>query len=80
MRAGIRCTPELLFALIIAMVVSCTATDNDGSTGSSGEAHARPGTPSAVSDTGQVSRYIRRIFEDRDGSLWFGTPGSGGLL
>lgn len=79
MRAGIRCTPELLFALIIAMVVSCTATDNDGSTGSSGEAHARPGTPSAASDTGQISQYIRRIFEDRDGELWFGTTTDGAV-
>lgn len=31
----------------------------------------------APGDTAQISQYIRRVFQDRDGNMWFGTTSDG---
>ena len=80
------------YALLLPMIwlaASCSepakpssSKDNASSTDASTIAQADSATVAArlsnpPVDTEQISQYVRRIFQDRDGNLWFGTTSDG---
>src|SRR5436190_6541141 len=67
--------------LVLLFVPACNEPDKVPETGAARTPVAlrpdstAPATPPATSE--QISRYIRRMFQDRDGNIWFGTTSDG---
>lgn len=69
--------PHLLSALmVLCCTAACTPADKPAVEGPvPATATAKPASPRDSAE--QISRYIRCIFQDRDGNLWFGTTTDG---
>jgi hypothetical protein len=71
----------LFLALSLAMTVNCQAQDAKTLPApgiiSSQQTPLNEGDPSQQPDPQRISDYIRRIFQDKNGHLWFGTNGDG---
>lgn len=75
---------HLITLVICLFAVACGPTERRGAnTSAEPRSTAVPETPapaktSAVSDSArQVSQYIRRMLQDREGNIWFGTTSDG---
>jgi ligand-binding sensor domain-containing protein len=75
--------PCYLLLLTVLLVAACTEQDKtllpkDSADGFSTHSTA-PGTGVTDEPAGstQISQYIRRMFQDRDGNIWFGTETDG---
>lgn len=68
-------------ALIALCLTACTAKDPSaapvGSSSSTATTTLLPSPTPKADSASQISQYIRRMFQDRDGRIWFGTTGDG---
>ncbi|MFZ1687309.1 MAG: two-component regulator propeller domain-containing protein [Flavobacteriales bacterium] len=75
-----KCVPGLPSALLLIVACNGPVPKDRGATPTPAQpdsATLAERLTKAPEETEQISQYIRRIFQDRDGNLWFGTTSDG---
>ena len=73
----IRAAAAFAMCVAVAVVAAAEPVGPPVPTPASSEAEPSESLPAAPEHPEQISAYVREIFQDRDGNLWFGTNGEG---